>query len=302
MAFFGSTLIFDHRSHQWNIYISRFKQYCTANNISEENDKAGVKRRALLLTSFAEDTYRIAKDLAYPTDLENIEYSALLQKLTSHFIVKKSTFAERYVFYKAEQHPGEDLTEWAARVRSLAQHCEFKSDLDTALRDRFVLGLENNKEKEKLFAENIETLSFNKALELASNIRCARLALHGVEDASIEPATSHRHTTDACGATEVFAVRASATAKLNNVKPVCAVCGYRNHSKNECRFANYTCRKCNVKGHLQRMCGKKITKNNNFLNKNEDDIEKGDLKCFNIKCINGAPMTETVNRQRAIVM
>ncbi|XP_052750886.1 uncharacterized protein LOC128200694 [Galleria mellonella] len=186
---FGGSLTFDHRSQEWGIFKSRFIQYCTANDINDGSDKSGVKRRALLLTALVEDTYRVARDIVFPTPLENEEFKLLLEKLDTHFCEKKSTFAERYQFYKAEQRVGEELAEWAARVRHLAQYCGFKTELDTALRDRFILGLENVKEKEKLFAESIDTLTFNNALEIAQRVRCSRLAL---QSSRADTGTAHQ--------------------------------------------------------------------------------------------------------------
>ncbi|XP_045491686.1 uncharacterized protein LOC123691376 [Colias croceus] len=272
-ASFGSNLTFDHRAQEWSIFISRFKQYCTANSIDDNSDKAGVKRRALLLTALVEDTYRVAKDLVFPSDLENIEYATLIQKLNDHFISKRSTFAERYLFYKAEQRPGEDLTEWAARVRHLAQHCGFKSELDTALRDRFVLGLVNAKEKEKLFAENIDNLSFNKALEMALSVQCARLALQSADSASsasLQPGVER-------GPVGVFAVRPGApgrAARGSNFseKVLCVVCGGKGHSKEQCRFKSYNCNKCGKQGHLQRVCNVNV-KRNNYVEMHGEDSE-----------------------------
>ncbi|XP_038213243.1 uncharacterized protein LOC119833329 [Zerene cesonia] len=287
-ASFCSNLMFDHRAQEWCIFISRFKQCCTANDIDDRSDKAGVKRRALSLTALVEDTYRVAKDLVFPTDLEDIEYATLVQKLNDHFIAKRSTFAERYLFYKAEQRPGEDLNEWASRVRHLAQHCGFKARLDTALRDRFVLGLVNSKEKEKLFAENIDNLSFSKALEMALNVQCARAALQNadvVSSGSSQPGVER-------GSVGVFAVRPgapgrAARASTFSEKVLCVVCGGKGHSKEQCRFKSYSCNKCGKQGHLQRVCNMNV-KRNNYVEMHGKDSEVGEL--FNIKCLKGEPM------------
>ncbi|CAK1596612.1 unnamed protein product [Parnassius mnemosyne] len=274
----GGSLIFDHRVQEWNIFKSRFQQYCTANNITEESDKSGVKRRALLLTALVEDTYRVARDLAFPTELENIEYKVLLEKLSVHFVTKKCSFAERYKFYRAEQRPGEDLAEWAARVRSLSQYCGFTFELETAMRDRFVLGLENVKEREKLFAESIMDLTFSRALELAQSVRCARFAMQSTSVTSQlgVPASPQ----------DVFAMHSRGVNK-------CSVCGYSNHSKDQCRFSSYSCKKCHKKGHLRRMC-KSLIKPNNYIAANDDDIVQGIYDLFTIKCNNGEPMRHMV--------
>lgn len=289
---FGDSLTFDHRTKEWGIFKSRFVQYCTANNIDNETDKLGVKRRALLLTALVEDTYRVVRDLAFPSDLESITYVALLKLLDAQFVPKKSTFAERYKFYKAEQRVGEDLAEWAARVRNLAQYCGFRGDLDAALRDRFVLGLESIKEKEKLFAESVDDLTFSRALELAQSVRCARQALQ---------ATQAEQASAAAAAPALYALRASSRATAatrgtrvsDNSEKQCQVCGYKNHSKEKCRFSNYSCKVCNQKGHLRRMCKSRM-QNNNYLAADDSDTVEGTYDLFNIKSINGNPMRQMV--------
>ncbi|XP_026319511.1 contactin-6-like, partial [Hyposmocoma kahamanoa] len=146
-------------------------------------DKLSNKVRKII-NKFELDEYKLAN-----SNRSNKLYSRIVYK--------------RYIFCKAEQRPGEGLTDWAARVRSLAQYCGFRNDLETALRDRFVLGLENAKEKEKLFAEDVDTLTFDKAVELAQNGRCARLALQ---------VTRSEHDTVAAAAVQpVFALRRGST-------------------------------------------------------------------------------------------
>ncbi|XP_048477639.1 uncharacterized protein LOC125488626 [Plutella xylostella] len=261
---FGGNLTFDHRIQEWGIFKSRFNQFCLANDINEDTDKAGLKRRALLLTSLAEETYRVVRDLASPTSLEDQEYTALLTLLEKHFVPKKSSFAERYNFYKAEQRAGEELAEWAARVRSLAQHCGFGAELQTALRDRFVLGLENVKEKEKLFSESISSLTFDRALELAASVRCARLALGGARP---EPAPQLYALRP--GAPRAAAAAAAGASHSDSAR--CEVCGYKSHSKDQCRFVNLTCKNCHKRGHLKRMCKLRV-KSNNFMETVDGDI------------------------------
>lgn len=45
------------------------------------------------------------------------------------------------------------------------------------LRDKFVFGLDNSKEKELLFGEDIRKLTLSRALELTQGMHCPRRAL-----------------------------------------------------------------------------------------------------------------------------
>lgn len=285
----GGKLEYDHCSQDWDIFRCRFIQFCTANDINDETDKTGSKRRAVLLTAFIEDTYRVAKDLVFPAELENLEFVEILETLSKHFAPKRSSFAERFNFYKAEQRPGEDLSEWATRVRKLARYCGFHGELGIAMRDRFVLGLENAKEKEKLFAESVETLTFEKAIELARNVRCARLAVKSSLTGKSETTPGTGAGTADSAAQPIFAIRTSGKvtsgstleAAQNASQGKCEVCGYKNHTKDKCRFINFTCKKCKKKGHLQRVCiGKFVT--NHYMSAENDD-EQGIYNLFNIE-------------------
>ncbi|KAG7312071.1 hypothetical protein JYU34_001522 [Plutella xylostella] len=91
---FGGNLNFDHACQEWQIFKDRFVQFCIANDITEENDAAGLKRRALLLTALVDETYRVVKDLASPTLLDNVEYKALVALLDLHLEPKRCSFAE----------------------------------------------------------------------------------------------------------------------------------------------------------------------------------------------------------------
>ena len=60
---------FNHELHDWGLYKGRLEQWFLANEVNNEVDKSGVKRRAILLSSLVEDTYRLIRDLALPGDV-----------------------------------------------------------------------------------------------------------------------------------------------------------------------------------------------------------------------------------------
>ncbi|GBP39289.1 hypothetical protein EVAR_20517_1 [Eumeta japonica] len=130
--------------------------------------------------------YRTIRDLIFPKVVEDVNIRQFLSSLGNHLRANKSFFTEIYKFYTSAKRSGENLAEWTARVRRLAQYCGFKNKPDVALQDCFVLGLENVKEKEKLFAESVEELTLSRALDLAQSVRVVRLA---VKNAMFAPAT-----------------------------------------------------------------------------------------------------------------
>lgn len=175
MTHFGILTSFDHDSQTWSTYKSRISQWFIANDITENTDESGTKRRAILLSALADGTYKLAADLALPKNLQNVPYEDIIKLLDEHFTPKRVGFTERYRFYAAAQQADETHRQWAARLRGLSEHCDF-SNVEEALRDRFVMGSAAGPSKDKLFEQKMEELTLTKAVELAESVHRARAA------------------------------------------------------------------------------------------------------------------------------
>ena len=272
---FGILSSFDHDVHTWNTYKGRLTQWFIANDITASSDPTGTKRRAILLSALSDGTYKLAADLALPKELQEVPYEDIVKLLDKHFIPKRCGFSERYNFYIAKQQSNETHAQWAARLRGLTAHCGF-SNIEEALRDRFVMGMLPGPERDKLFAQDLADLTLSKAVEIADSLRCARAG--AAATAAYSPTEQE----------QVFKIVRS---QQNDKSDKCLVCGRSNHKSSQCRFANYKCKKCNKKGHLRRMC-----KNVNYIETeavSEGDSDDG--KLFNIRSKQGEPLTEIVS-------
>ncbi|XP_061716911.1 uncharacterized protein LOC133524788 isoform X2 [Cydia pomonella] len=242
---FGLISVFNHETQEWRTYKNRLTQWFIANDINDDTDKAQVKRRAILISALAESTYRLASNLALPATLEEKGFSDVVKILDAHFTPKRCGYVERFHFYSATQQAGEGHVQWAARLKGLAAHCEFKN-MEDAILDRFVMGMLPGREREKLFAQNVGELTLSKAIDLAESIRVARTggAATGLAGAPV--------ATEASGLFQIEKASTGSSASSSNVQ--CSVCGRYKHSATKCRFRNYKCRKCQTKGHLSNMC------------------------------------------------
>ncbi|XP_063364694.1 uncharacterized protein LOC134653297 [Cydia amplana] len=178
----GNLSQFDPNTQEWEIFSSRLKQFIVLNEIKDE------MKQAVLLTHLHDDTYRLLKNLVYPKKVEVVGYDELLKVLDGHFTPKRCTFADghfsggpflRSKFYEATRDVGESVEKWAARIRGLAVHCEFGTSLDMLLLDKFVLGLRAGKERERLFEQDVTTLTLAKAMELAQQTEPMSITIQG---------------------------------------------------------------------------------------------------------------------------
>lgn len=250
MTFLGILPVFDYKTSEWAIFKSRLSQFFIVNNIS-------VNKSAILITHLSDESYRLLRKLAYPKEVDKLQYEDLVSLLDSHFKPKQCSFVDKAKFFDAVRSPGEKLGDWAARLRGLASYCDFGVALETNLRDRFVLGLGSGSERDKLFEQNPSTLTFARALELAEQAECSREAKAvQIKDEHIFRADLERNVREGnsrgrggvrdrpAGTGSHFVARFSC----------CATCGMKNHQQAECRFKNYKCKKCGQKGHLKKVC------------------------------------------------
>ncbi|XP_026731397.1 uncharacterized protein LOC113496404 [Trichoplusia ni] len=244
---FGILHSFDHNTQTWKTYKGRIAQYFLANDINKNSDPTGDKRKAILLSALTEGTYKLVTDLVLPKDVVDVPYEDLLTRLDDHFTPKSVGFGERHNFYAATQQAGETHSQWAARLRGLTAKCNFLN-VEEALRDKFIMGLQPGREKEKLYTKDLTDLTLAKVVEMAENLSCARaaaVASAGAAASAVAPSTPD----------QLFKI--ANVGKSGSVAKVkCGVCGYTNHKSADCRFANYVCKKCHVKGHLRKMCTK----------------------------------------------
>ncbi|CAG9131885.1 unnamed protein product [Plutella xylostella] len=242
------------------------QQWFLANDIGTGDDKAGSKRRAILLSSLAEPTYKLIRDLALPKSVGTLSYNNVVELLDGHFETKKCGFAERCKFYGATQARGESLADWAARVRGLALHCDFgASTLEEALRDRFVLGMQSGPERDLLFTKAMEDLTLSKALELADGVRAARAGSQQEAPGQAELATAQVLKVAAAARPQTARPPAAASPAARADPAGCPACGYDGHDVSRCKFTRYRCKKCGVKGHLRRMCPGKGSSRHHFI-------------------------------------
>lgn len=225
----------------WRIFKERLSQWFAANQIVKEKDPSNKdsRRRAVFLSAISDSAYKLVRELIAPKTVNELSYSEILNEIDKYFIPKKSLFAERHSFHNATQENGESFAMWAARIRNLSADCSFGSALDEMLRDRFVLGMQQGAERDKLFMEEAAGMTLSGALDIAMAVHSARQAAR--QSASASPAAP---------GTDVY--RVTATNKAGRAQ--CRVCGYNNHSVEQCRFKNYKCKKCGLKGHLKKMC------------------------------------------------
>ena len=220
----------------WDDYIERLDQYCLANDIA---DSEAVKRkRALFLSVVGSKTYGLIKTLLAPEAPTTKSYTELCTLVKEHVNPKPIVIAERYKFYNRKQKSGESVSQYVRELRKLAETCAFGIALSEALRDMFVIGLNDKSAQRKLLSQ--ADLTLKKAFDTALGQEMANLR--------VEEIHGHGH-----GQAEVKKVSMNMN-NMNNKGKECFRCGKQNHSQERCFYKDAVCHQCHQKGHLSRKC------------------------------------------------
>lgn len=239
------------------------KLYFAANDIKEE------KKVPVFLTVIGAKIFTLVRDLLSPKDPATCTYADIVKALTSHYKPKVIVIYERFKFYSRSQKQGESIADYIAAIKSLAHTCQFGTQLNDMLRDKFVMGLLHSSTQRQLLTEC--DLTFNHAVDIATareaairDVQAMGLSSPPTTTTSNDNVSSdvNRMHSDKNGARSKFKPK-SLQSSNTQPKSACSGCGQR-HWKRDCPFKDSECFSCKKKGHIKKMCFKTKKENSSI--------------------------------------
>ena len=195
--------------------------------------------------------YKLLRSLVAPTKPDKKSHE-LVAAMAKHHNPAPSEIVQRYRFNSRSRKEGESFATYLSELRSLADHCNFRDNLDDMLRDRLVCGIENKSIQKRLLAE--VTLTLKKATELA-------LAMETAEaNAETLQGTSRRNGVQELKQPDLRMQTKQSERHLGcKYSGACFRCGEKSHKAPKCPFKEYKCLICGKVGHLKRYVEKPLS-------------------------------------------
>ncbi|CAH1736811.1 unnamed protein product, partial [Aphis gossypii] len=256
----------------WTVYQERMEQYFLANMIPEE------RKVPLLITCMGEKAYIMLKDLCDPLPPAQCTYAQLCTLLTRQFAPKISFFRKREEFYSLRKDSHDSVNDWYIKIKNAAAQCKFGKNLNFALKDKFITGLNDGIIKDQLCEEDLDK-ELNEIVELALKKEATIKTTHITADIhKIEKKfkrTSNFKTKGGGGQGGTMQNSQAGTSKKSSQGKTdsnlaCFHCGKKNHDFSKCKYKNYKCKKCSKIGHLAIICKSSI------------DVKNIDIKSDNV--------------------
>ena len=197
-----------------------------------------------LLSLIGGKTYTLLKDLLAPEKPASKSFQQKFTTLQEHLSPKPLGIAERFRFYKRNQHEGESILSYVAELRKLATHYNFGGNLNEALRDRLVCGLQNMQIQKRLLSE--AKLKYSKAVKIAVAMETAIRNASELQS-ELNPVP---HVDKLTESNKTIRAKPATT-------PYCYRCGGNTHMAHNCFYKDQTCHHCGKQGHIQRVCRSK---------------------------------------------
>lgn len=175
------------------------------------------------------------------------DYDVVLTKLNEYFVPKKNVIHERATFHRRDQRAGENVEQYVRSLYELAEHADFPEKEET-IRDRLVLGLNDQELSEKLQLET--DLTLRKAITLARQHEQVKQEM--TEQRRGQHVDSVRHKKSG----QQFKPRHSfghANSHSQAYRQHCGKCG-RSHELGNCPAKGKKCHNCGKLSHFKQVC------------------------------------------------
>ena len=126
--------------------------------------------------------YALLRNIVYPKRPRDLSFVEIVDNFTKHLDPKPTVTAERFKFHKAEQQESESIRDFLARLKKLAETCEFRGYREETIRVRFVCGLNERTIERKLLAVTDLTLQSAVEKTCAAELTENKKKMHCMEE------------------------------------------------------------------------------------------------------------------------
>ncbi|UYV63925.1 hypothetical protein LAZ67_2006034, partial [Cordylochernes scorpioides] len=271
----------------WDEWIEAFIWYEKAVQLEKKPQEVQV---AIFMASIGQLAQKIYKTFKLNEGEEN-KLQELKGKFNEYFTPKLNYTVERYQFNNIKQC-NEPFKEFLTKVKLQAKKCKFDQMEDELIKDRIVVGIQNNDVREKLLSD--PDLNITKAIQICVAAENANTQLREIKDRKeSEPSISTiERKISRDFSQKAFNPRDTTSFKklINN----CTRCGAK-HEINKCPAYGKVCHKCKKANHFSKLC--KTAKRERVVNLVEDtEVESDEFSpsINEIKTRNGQEWLERV--------
>lgn len=146
---------------KWQRFSRAWSNYEIAAQLKdpENPDRNKQRRTATMLTCIGSDALDVIDSMEFESEDQQKEPDVILEKMEKYCIGECNETYEKYVFNRRDQESNESVDAYLTALRKLAKTCNYGTLADSLIRDRIVVGINDNSARKKLLQAGKLTLS-----------------------------------------------------------------------------------------------------------------------------------------------
>jgi hypothetical protein len=267
------TLDSSSNAEEWQMFKQQYDIYAT---LTELNKKDPGYQSAVFLHCIGTKGLKIFNSFEFaPAGPDNVppaedknDVKLLMKKFDEYIIGEVNETYERYVFNKRDQSSGETIDDYVSTLKDLSKTCNFCDCLrDTLLRDRIVLGIQDNSTRKVLLQKR--QLTVHRTIDICRGAESTKLQLKslGSSDRESVNKVQQKMVSKDRSSRALKAKKSSAEGKSQGTSSgwsagkeksdyidckYCATSHVRN--RRQCPAWEKTCKKCGGRNHFAIKC------------------------------------------------
>ena len=230
-----SQLTFDGnlREH-WKLWKQELEFYMVATETDSKDDKV---KSSILLTCIGPQGREVYNTLTFRTGENKLDYKLIIEKFEQYCVPRKNVTLVRHKFFTYKQREGQSFDEFTTQLKKLAADCEFEELKSSLIKDIIVVGVSDDRLRERMLRE--PKLTLKNAIQLGQSAEQTKLHSKELKQ-EMDISKINRATPN------------YANSNVTNINK-CKYCG-GSHRRGSCPAYKKTCNKCGKKGHFSSVC------------------------------------------------
>ena len=140
------------RQEEWLKWSRRFERFRQSSGLVKEKEESQINTLIFPLEDQEDDILTSIK-----LTMTQKQYHTVKTNLDEHFVVRRNVTFKRAKFSRSRQEDGETVDTFITALHALAEYCNYGTLKDGMIRDRIVVGLQDQKLSEKIQLIKIDT-------------------------------------------------------------------------------------------------------------------------------------------------
>lgn len=154
---------------QWRKWKQELNFYLQA---TEKDKKDNKVKSSIFLTCIGPQGREIYNTFAFENDEDKMNFEILIGKFDEHCLPRKNITLLRHKFFTYKQKEGQSFHEFVIQLKRLSSDCEFGELKDSLIRDTIIIGISDERLRERMLRE--PDLDLTKALLLGNSAEQTR--------------------------------------------------------------------------------------------------------------------------------